>query len=113
MQKIYLFLFLSCGWLAGLGTQNDNIYKFTGNFPVGISDVYRDSGQLRVCPNPSSAEAIPQLPASWSGKTRQLYEGEPDLKYIGAIEDTILEHRKRDRIVFRQAYGVLRFIVVQ
>jgi hypothetical protein len=56
------------GWLAGDGNYTSSIYKFTSNLPVGIQETTGEIPQIMVYPNPSSAEAIIQVPANFIQK---------------------------------------------
>ena len=55
------------GWLAGDGNYNSSLYKFTSSLPVGIQETSGDIPQMKVYPNPSSAEAILKVSASVRG----------------------------------------------
>jgi len=57
------------GWLSGDGNYNTSIYKFTGNLPVGVQKITGELSQMRVYPNPSSAEAILKVSSTSSASS--------------------------------------------
>ena len=60
------FLNSRSGWLSGDGNRNSSIYKLTTNLVSGIAGPGGNQVQLQVNPNPSSAEAILNIPVAIS-----------------------------------------------
>lgn len=60
------FLNSKSGWLSGDGNRNSSIYKLTTNMVSGIAGPADQQTQLQVLPNPSSAEAVLNIPVSMS-----------------------------------------------